>query len=78
MEREGNLSDIIKEWDPMDTPQIARSEEAQRRLGRGAEMPGLYEATKAKTEDGEEEMTTDERLVSIQKNMKLIREEMME
>jgi hypothetical protein len=74
---EGILADI-KEWDPLDTPQIATSWEAQRRLARGVKMPGLYEVDHAKTEDGEEPMTIDERLASIQKNMKLIREEMME
>ncbi|ERI10616.1 hypothetical protein HMPREF0083_01319 [Aneurinibacillus aneurinilyticus ATCC 12856] len=69
----GRLAEV-KEWDPLDTPQIAESREAQRRLGRGAEMPGLYEADKARTEDGEEEMTKNERLASIQKNLNLIKQ----
>lgn len=72
-EEKGRLAEV-KEWDPLDTPQIAESREAQRRLGRGAEMPGLYEADKAKAEDGEEEMTKNERLASIQKNLNLIKQ----
>ncbi|MBN6186775.1 hypothetical protein JQN58_07175 [Aneurinibacillus sp. BA2021] len=73
----GKLADV-KEWDPLDTPQISDSREAQRRLGRGAEMPGLYEADKAKTEDGEEEYTKDERLASIQKNLDLMKQGLAE
>ncbi|MFT9850521.1 hypothetical protein [Aneurinibacillus sp. REN35] len=68
----GKLAEV-KEWDPLDTPQISESREAQRRLGRGAEMPGLYEGDRAKTEDGEEERTKDERLASIQKNLDLMK-----
>lgn len=69
----GKLADV-QDWDPLDTPQITESRKAQRRLGRGAEMPGLYEADRAKTEDGEEEMTKEERLASIQKNINLIKQ----
>ncbi|MED0674172.1 hypothetical protein SAMN04489735_10253 [Aneurinibacillus thermoaerophilus] len=68
IKKEGTLGDV-KAWDPLDTPQIAESYEAQRRLGRGAEMPGLYEADKAKTPDGEEERTKDERIASLQQNI---------
>jgi hypothetical protein len=75
--QKGKLADV-KEWDPLDTPQITQSREAQRRLGRGAEMPGLYESDEAKTEDGEEEMTKDERLASIQKNINLIKQGIIE
>jgi hypothetical protein len=66
------------QWNPLDTPQIANSEEAQRRLGRGAEMPGVYEADRARTEDGEEEKTTGERLQSIKENLNKIKQGMQE
>jgi hypothetical protein len=66
-----------KQWDPLNTPQIANSTRAQRRLGRGAPMPGVY-VDDRKEDDEEEDATIDERLSSIQKNMQQIKQGMTE
>ncbi|WCK53996.1 hypothetical protein PP175_22165 [Aneurinibacillus sp. Ricciae_BoGa-3] len=67
-----------RQWDPLNTPQIANSKRAQRRLGRGAPMPGVYIGNDNHEGDDEEDATIDERLSSIQKNMQQIRQGMSE
>ncbi|WP_027416960.1 hypothetical protein [Aneurinibacillus terranovensis] len=71
-----------RQWNPLDTPQIANSISAQRRLGRGAPMPGLYIAEddngRGNPNDGEENQTIDERLQAIEENIQTIKQGMTE
>lgn len=50
----------IKEWDPLDTPQIANAEEVQHHFGHGG---------------GEQEKTWNERLASVKGNINRLRNE---
>lgn len=52
-------------FDPLETPQIAHSKRAMRRLGKGEPMPGLN----VDSEDGEVDKTIDERLRDLNKSL---------
>lgn len=62
---EENNNKEIPIYDPLETPQIAYSERAQKRLAKGAPMPGLN----VDTEDGEVDRTIDERINDLEKSL---------